>query len=172
MERKVLVAYATKAGSTRELALAVAEELRRRGLMADAEPVGAARALDEYGAVIVCAALYVGRLHKDARRFLADRRETLAKLPVALFVPGPVHTVEKEFVDARRQLDKELSNFPWFKPIAIHVVGGLFDPAKLGFPFRYIPAMKKMPASDARNWEAVRAQAGELAGQFGPSLRV
>lgn len=171
MGRRVLVAYATIAGSTRELALAVAEELRGLGMAADVEVVSDTGPLDEYGAVVLCAALYTGRLHKEARRFLAVHRERLAWVPVALFVPGPVHVVEKEFVNAERQLDKELARLPWFKPVARNIVGGRFDPAKLGFPFRYIPAMKKLPASDARDWPTIRAQARDLAVRFEPILR-
>lgn len=88
------------------------------------------------------------------------------KLPVALFVPGPVHTEEKEFTAAAAQLDKELAPYPWLSPVAKHVVSGLFDPAKLGSLFRMIPALRKMPASDARDWTAIHAQAEDLAEKF------
>jgi menaquinone-dependent protoporphyrinogen oxidase len=85
------------------------------------------------------------------------------KVPVALFVPGPVQKDEKDWIGARQQLDKELAKFLWLSPIARHIVGGKFDPAKLSFPFNLIPALRKMPASDVRDWPAIRSLAGELA---------
>ena len=42
--------------------------------------------------------------------------------------------------------------------------------AKLRFPYNLIPALKKMPASDLRDWEAIRAWASSLATQFLPDL--
>ena len=47
-------------------------------------------------------------------------------------------------------------------------VGGRFDPAHLRFPWNLIPALKNMPASDLRDWEAIRAWAGSLVEQFQP----
>jgi menaquinone-dependent protoporphyrinogen oxidase len=88
------------------------------------------------------------------------------KVPVALFVPGPVQTVEKDWTGARKQLDKELAKFPWLSPVAQHIVGGKFDPAKMGFPFNLIPALRKMPASDVRDWTAIRGLASGLAVTF------
>jgi menaquinone-dependent protoporphyrinogen oxidase len=171
MEAMVLVTYATRNGSTAELAQAVAEALGANGLAAEVLPAKDTRSLERYGAVVLAAPLYMFRLHKDARRFLKRNRMALASIPVALFVPGPVNTDEKEWVGAREQLQKELARFPWLAPVAQYVVGGKFDPKKLGFPFNLIPAMKRMPASDVRDWAAIRALAGELAVTLRPTLR-
>lgn len=84
-------------------------------------------------------------------------------MPVALFVPGPIDTREKDGAGAQQQLDKELARYPWFKPVACPIVGGAFDPKKLGFPWKFIPAMRKGPMSDARDWRAIRSWASELA---------
>jgi menaquinone-dependent protoporphyrinogen oxidase len=61
-------------------------------------------------------------------------------------------------------LDKELANFAWLKPVSITVFPGKFDPASLRFPYNLIPALKNMPPSDERDWEAIRAWAIEIAG--------
>ena len=163
MEPVVLVTYATRSGSTEELALVVAEVLRERQLAVETQPVGSVHDVEQYFAVVLAAPLYMFRLHKDARRFLSAHRGPLMKVPVALFVPGPVQKDEKDWIGARQQLDKELAKFLWLSPIARHIVGGKFDPAKLSFPFNLIPALSKMPASDVRDWPAIRSLAGELA---------
>jgi menaquinone-dependent protoporphyrinogen oxidase len=59
-----------------------------------------------------------------------------------------------------------LLKFPWFVPVGIEIFGGMFDPAKLRFPMNLIPALKQMPASDIRDWTAIRAWAHGLAAQF------
>ncbi len=166
MAASILVAYATRYGSTREVAEAVAATLRERGLAVDMEPVRQARALDHYEAIVLGAPLYMFHWHKDARRFLARHRRALTGHPVAIFALGPFHADEQEFQGARNQLDKELAKFPWLTPARIGIFGGAFDPQKLTFPHSVIPALKKMPASDVRDWSAIRTWTGELAAQL------
>jgi menaquinone-dependent protoporphyrinogen oxidase len=149
----ILVAYATRYGSTREVAEVVAETLRENELAVDLAPVRD-----------VGAPLYMFRRHKDARRFLSRHRRALMERPVAIFAPGPVHDPhdEEEWRNSRAQLDKELANYPWLKPAAVEIVGGKFDPSQLRFPINVFAG--KEPASDIRDWEAIRAWARELAG--------
>ena len=170
METNVLVAYATRMGSTEEVARAVAELMSENGLTLEVQPANVVRSLDGYGAVVLAAALYMGRLHKHARQFLAAHRRELTKLPVALFVLGPVSNAEKDWTGAQQQLKKELDKLPWFAPVSQQIVGGKFDPKNLGFPFNLIPALKKMPVSDVRNWTAIRDYAREAVEKFHTAL--
>ncbi len=170
MSSSVLVAYATRYGSTQEVAEAVAATLRDRGLEVDLQPMRQVRALDQYRAVVLGAPLYMFRWHKDAINFLERHRAALTALPVAIFALGPFHAEEKEFQEARGQLDKELAKFPWLTPKVIEIFGGKFDPQKLTFPHNLVPALKNMPASDARDWTVIRAWASDLAAQFQPAL--
>jgi len=170
MEIKVLLAYASTHGSTQEVAEAVAATLREHGLMVALMPVRDVRTLEGYHAVVLGAPLYMFHLHKDALRFLSRHQKTLSgALPVAIFAGGPIETGdEKEFQEVRKQLDQELAKYPRLKPVAVEVVGGRFDPARLRFPWNLIPALKQMPASDLRDWEAIRAWTDRLAAQFQP----
>jgi menaquinone-dependent protoporphyrinogen oxidase len=170
MSASVLIAYATRYGSTQEVAEAVAATLRERGLEVDIQPMRQVRALDQYRAVVLGAPLYMFHWHKDALHFLARHRQALTQRPVAIFALGPFHADEKEFQEVREQLDKELAQFPWLTPGAIEIFGGKFDPEKLTFPHNLLPALKKMPASDVRDWTAIRAWASALAAQFQPAL--
>jgi hypothetical protein len=47
------------------------------------------------------------------------------------------------------------------EPVAVAIFDGLVDPVKLDFPF------SRMPATDARDWDAIRALADEVAPQLG-----
>jgi menaquinone-dependent protoporphyrinogen oxidase len=168
MNIKVLVAYATTHGATKEVAEAVAGTLREQELTVDVQPARQMRALEGYHAVVLGAPMYMFRLHKDAKSFLARHQAALrAGLPIAIFAGGPFgEPEEKVWTDVRQNLDKELANFPWLKPLTVEVVGGKFDPARLRFPYNLIPAMKSMPASDLRDWDAIRAWAVDLTGKI------
>jgi len=170
MSASVLVAYATRYGSTQEVAEVIAATLRERELAVDIQPMRAVRTLEGYRAVVLGAPLYMFRWHKDALQFLARHREALSARPVGVFALGPFHDEEKEYQEVRRQLDKELAKFPWLTPQVIAIFGGKFDPQKLTFPYNLVPALKNMPASDARDWTAIRAWANDLAVQFQPAL--
>lgn len=163
MESKVLVAYASKYGSTQEVAEAVAATLRECGLTVDIQPMAAVRTLAGYGMAVLGAPLYMFHWHKDALRFLSRHHDALMKMPVAVFALGPFHDDAKEWQEVRSQLDRELAKYPWLRPFAVKIVGGKFDPAQLRFPLNLVPALKQMPASDIRDWTAIRAWARELA---------
>ena len=163
MPASVLVAYATRYGSTQEVAEAVAATLRERRWEVDLRPAREVRSLEGYSAVVLGTALYMFRLHKDARRFLTRHREALSKRPVAIFAMGPFNNDERDWQAVRAQLDKELAMFPWLVPIAHEVFGGKFDPAKLRFPYNLVPYLKRLPASDIRDWTAINAWASSIA---------
>lgn len=170
MHGSVLVGYATRNGSTQEVAETVAATLRDGGLEADVQPMRNVKTLAGYRLLVLGAPLYMFHWHKDALGFLSKHHAALNELPVAIFALGPFHDEEKEWEGVRAQLDKELAKFPWFTPVAHEVFGGKFDPAKLRFPLNLVPAMKKMPASDVRDWTAIRAWARDLAAKHSSAL--
>lgn len=163
MSSSILIAYATRYGSTQGVAEAVAETLREVGLDVDVRPLKDVGSLAEYGAVVVGAALYMHRWHRNARRFLSRHREGLTERPVAIFALGPVKDPhdEEEWRNSQAQLDEQLAKFPWLTPVAVELFGGKFDPEKLPFPINRLAGSE--PPSDARDWQAIRAWAADLA---------
>ena len=170
MSKSVLVGYATRYGSTREVAEAVAAALRDSGLAVDLQPVREVRSLAGYKALVLGAPLYMFRWHKDARRFLSRHRKAIAERPVAIFALGPVHDPhdESEWRDSRAQLEKELAKYPWLAPVALEIFGGKFDPENLRWPVNLLAGSE--PATDIRDWEAIRAWASELAAKLEPAV--
>lgn len=170
MSTSVLVGYATRYGSTQAVAEAIAATLREGGLAVDIQPAREVRTLEGYGAVVLGAPLFMFRWHKDAHRFLSHHRQAFAERPVAVFALGPVHDPhdEAEWQDSRAQLDKELAKFPWLTPLAVEVFGGKYDPEKLRFPISLFAGQE--PASDVRDWTAIRAWASSLVAKLEPAL--
>ena len=168
MSTSVLVAYATKYGSTEEVAEAIGETLRECGLDVEVRPAREVRAIADYEAVVVGAALYMYRWHRDARRFLSRHRHALTERPVAIFALGPTHGPDHadEWRDSRAQLDKALDRHGWLQPVDVELFGGMFDPAKLPFPINRFAGSE--PASDARDWEAIEGWVRKVAAQLAP----
>lgn len=166
MPTSVLVGYATKYGSTQEVAETVAETLGEYGLEVDLQLLRDVDTVAGYSSVVVGAPLYMFRWHKDALRFLSRHRQALTDRPVAIFALGPTHDPhdEEEWQDSWAQLKKALAKFPWLNPVALELFGGKYDPAKLGFPIKMLTGDE--PASDIRDWTAIRAWANNLVGKL------
>ena len=162
MSMSVLVGYATRYGSTREVADAIAATLRECGLAAELQPVREVRTLG--------APLYMFRWHKDARRFLSRHRKAITERQVAVFALGPVHDPhdESEWQDSRAQLEKELAKYPWLAPVTLEIFGGKYDPENLRWPINLLAGNE--PATDIRDWDAIRAWASDLAAKLEPAL--
>ena len=159
--RKILVAYATRFGSTHEVAEAIAAALRQAGAEVDIRPMQQIKGLDNYDAVVLGAAIYNTRWHPDAHQFLSQYQESLSRRPVAIFALGPLSTSDAAKLRSRRQLNKELEKYPWLKPVAMEMFVGKIDPAKLSFFDRLGTA-----ASDNREWAAIRTWANALPAQL------
>ncbi|MCZ7662501.1 MAG: flavodoxin [Thermoleophilia bacterium] len=162
----VLVAYATRYGSTREVAEAVSAALEGAGVPTEVRAAREVDSLEGYTAVVLGGALYFFRWHRDARKFLSRHRRTIGRLPVAVFGLGPINDTNEEYEGSRRHLDKALGKKSWFSPVSVAVFGGRLDPAGLRFPHNN-PAMKKLPPSDIRDWDAIRSWAEALPAAFG-----
>ncbi len=163
MARSILVAYATKHGSTREVAEAIAARLRQNGLDARPRPAAEVDDLSRFDGVVLGSAIYTGRLHADARRFLRRHRKALSKTGLAVFAMGP-RTSESTEIDASRvQVEHALAKVPELTPISIEIFGGVVDPAKLSFPF------SRMPASDARDWVQIERWSDTISVRLGAS---
>ncbi|MBK3631895.1 flavodoxin domain-containing protein [Streptomyces sp. MBT97] len=90
MTGTVLVTYGTTNGSTARIAETVADVLRKAGPTVDVLPAGEVTRVTAYDAVVVGGALYAGRWHKDARRFVRRHRHALEERPVWFFSSGPL----------------------------------------------------------------------------------
>ncbi len=172
MTSSILVAYASKYGSTQEVAEAIAETLRKVGITTTVEKARDVKALGEYSAVLLGAPIYIGAWHKDALSFLSRHRQELEKLPVAIFALGSTHDDEQERQESKAMLDKALATFPWLTPVAVQVFGGKFDPAKLRFPDSLIASLPaspihNAPPSDVRDWTAIHDWTTNLVVRFG-----
>jgi menaquinone-dependent protoporphyrinogen oxidase len=154
----LLVAYGTKHGSTQEAAEAIAARMQRAGREVELRRAADVDDVTLYDGVVLGGSLYFGHWHEDAVRFLSKHRRELSKLPVSVFALGPKSAEPQDLAESRAQLDKALQKAPEVEPRSVAIFGGVIDPAKLHFPLNH------MPASDARDWNAIEAWTNEIEG--------
>ena len=159
--KSLLLTYASRYGSTQEVAEKIADTLREDGFRVDIQAMQDVRQLDSYDAVLLGAAIYNARWHPEAHVFLSKYQETLKQHWVAIFALGPLSTSEAAMRRSRFQLDKELEKYTWLNPVAVEMFVGKSDPAKMGVFERMFTK-----ASDHRDWKAIRAWAKSLATQL------
>jgi menaquinone-dependent protoporphyrinogen oxidase len=159
---RVLVVVATKHGSTREIAAAVV-----RGLTDDTAGPPLTAVLQEaehaaspagFDAVVVGSAVYAGRWREPARDWVGAHAAALRDRPVWLFSSGPIGSPP----------------FPPDEPHDVHpltqlvgarghqVFAGRLDKDLLSFGERAMVTAMRAPLGDFRDWDAVRAWAGEI----------
>jgi menaquinone-dependent protoporphyrinogen oxidase len=144
MTGKVLVAYATRAGSTAEVAQAIAEVLRARsgGENVDVLPVKEVMDLSPYRAVIVGSAIRMGRWLPEAVDFVAKNQAALARVPAAFFL------VSGYLKDDTPEMRARVSAF-------LDPVRKILQPGKEGL------FAGKTGKGDWRNWDQIRAWAAD-----------
>lgn len=163
---RVLVCAASKHGATREIANAIADELRRAGMSVDLDEPDAVDSVTPYAAVVLGSAIYAGRWLESARRFADRHQAELRVRDVWLFSSGPVGTPlapTEEATDGRRLLARleahDHRTFP-----------GRVDESELGWVERTITHMISAPDGDFRDWAVIRDWATGIARTLGSTI--
>ena len=156
----VLVAYASKHGSTEEIAHSIAERIRAHGYDVKAAPIAHVEDLDDAEAVVVGSAVYAGSWMQEATAFVRHHAGELSQRPVWLFSSGPLGEHIEDVEDQPKQIPEFREAL---RPRDHHVFMGALAPEKLGFAERMMVKAVKAPAGDYRDWDDVRAWADRIA---------
>ncbi|MGO8981455.1 MAG: flavodoxin domain-containing protein [Streptosporangiaceae bacterium] len=157
---KVLVCAASKYGATSEIAQAVAEVLAERGCEVTVLPPEKVGAVEEFDAVVLGSAVYMGQWMKPARELAERSADALAARPVWLFSSGPVGEPAKP-VDNPVDVTKILEAT---KAHDHQVFTGKLVKKHLSFPDRAMASAIRAQEGDFRNWAEIRAWATGIAG--------
>ena len=150
----ILIAYASKYGSTREVAERIAQRLQKSGKQAEVKPVGQVADLGKAEAVIVGSALYQGGWLPEATAFVRKNATALSRIPTWLFSVGPLASDVKD--DEEQPI--ELAEFRDKIGESHHVVfHGALNHSKLDRSDRMTMKAAGAPEGDYRNWDAIAA---------------
>jgi menaquinone-dependent protoporphyrinogen oxidase len=161
MNQKVLVTYASRAGSTMEVAQTVADQLTSRGLAVDLRPIKQVSGVAEYSAVVVGSAIRMGQCLPEVMKFVEKHSAALNQMPTALFALHLMNIGSTEDDRTARQAYLE----PVRKLVKLQseaLFSGVGDMSKLSFLDGMIAKMVKSPEGDFRDWDTIRAWAQGL----------
>jgi len=156
---KVLVCAASKYGATSEIAQAVADVLAERGCEVTVLPPDKVGAVEEFDAVVLGSAVYMGQWMKPARELAERSAGTLASRPVWLFSSGPVGEPAKPAdnpVDVTQILQAT-------KARDHQIFTGKLAKKHLSFPDRAMASAIRAQEGDFRNWAQIKDWATGIA---------
>jgi len=170
VNKRILVAYASKYGSTGGIAETIGKELCREGATVDILQVKNAIDVNSYQGVIIGSAVYMGKWLPDATDFVKTNCEMLQRVPVAYFMA--CMTLHNPTEENRRTvlayLNPVLKAIPDVKPVKIGTFAGALDYNNLSWLNKKILKSKGTPEGDFRDWKAIHAWAKGSAGVFIP----
>ncbi len=162
MSERVLIAYASRCGSTAEVAEAIAQELAAQGQLVDVRGVREIPDLDGYRAVLVGSGVRFGKWLPEAVRFVERNRTPLTRVPTAFF------TVHALALDEGPTSQRE--RHAYLEPVRGLVMprheaffAGELDPARLSSGERWLARLVRAPEGDLRDWERIRGWARQIA---------
>jgi menaquinone-dependent protoporphyrinogen oxidase len=165
MKSRVLIVYASRAGSTGEVARAIGQTLNDAGALVDVRSVSDENDLGSYKAVIVGSAIRVGRWLPEAVDFVKKHRDELSRVPSAYFVV--CSTMKDDTPENRKKtlayLDPVHKAAPNIKPVDIGLFAGVIDFNKLSFMDRSMLKVRGASEGDFRNWAAIKKWATDIA---------
>lgn len=155
---KILIAYGSKRGGTAGLAKMIGDELSVAGLETVVEPAREVKRIDDFDAVVIAAALYAFRWHRDARWFARRHAKALRERPVWLVSSGPLdESATASDIPPVKQAAKVMSSIGARGHVTF---GGRLEPDAKGFP---ASAMAKTKAGDWRDQAHVHRWASAIA---------
>lgn len=162
MSNKILVAYASRAGSTAGVAEAIGQTLAESGAQVEVRPMKDVKDLAPYRAVVAGSAIQGGKWLPEAMQFMQTHRATLAQKPFAAFLvcmtlamPGADKYREHvaDFLQPVRAL---------VRPVSEGLFAGALDISKVPsfrdrLMFRLSVVFGVWSEGDHRDWNAIRA---------------
>ena len=167
MNKKILVAYASRAGSTGGVAESIGKTLAEAGLQVDVRQVGHVTDISGYDAVVVGSAIRGQKWLPEAMQFVRDHRAELARKPFAAFMvcitlsmanAGQYREGLKSWMSPVREL---------VHPVSEGYFAGVLDFTKVPFSLnilamRLVVLTGMWKEGDHRDWNAIRAWAEGL----------
>ncbi len=166
MSDKILVAYASRAGSTAGVAEAIGKTLSENGVQVEVRSMEDVKDLAPYRAVVAGSAIRGGKWLPEAMQFMQTHRAALAQKPFAAFLVCMTLTMAKgkyraqvaDWLGPVRELVKPVSEGLFAGALDISKVPSFGDRLK----FRLSVAFGVWSEGDHRDWNAIRAWAESI----------
>jgi menaquinone-dependent protoporphyrinogen oxidase len=163
MSHRTLVAYASRAGSTAEVAHVIGDVLREHGIDVDVQSVKDVEDLAAYDSLVLGSAIWAGKPLPEMRKFMAAQLDRIAERPVAYFIQCDLL---REYTPANRQIAlgyvEPLRKLK--EPVTVGLFAGRRDFSKVHPLLRWIlMRLVGLAEGDWRDWKQIRSWAETVA---------
>ena len=167
MSSRILVTYASRAGSTASIAEAIGKTLIEGGAQVDVIPMNEVKDLSAYRAVVAGSAIRGSKWLPEAVQFIRTHRSTLAQKPFAMFTVCNTMAMKNAEQYRSGVMGWVAPVRALVKPLSEGLFAGMLDFSKLPVNWdtlmlRLTVALGIFPRGDHRDWNAVRAWAENL----------
>lgn len=163
--RKILVTYASRGGSTAEIAAFIHQSLVTRGIDADLSPMVDVEDLTSYQAVVAGSAIQFDKWLPEAMDFMQQHQDTLRQKPFAAFLVC--------LGMSRKSAQAQRSAEAWMQPVLSMVTpvsagyfAGVLNLRKVPFVYRLLfrvaITLTSWTEGDFRDWDAIQHWADDL----------
>ncbi len=153
---RILVAYASRCGSTAEIAEALGRDLQSRGYKPEVLPVAKVSQLGGYRAILLGSAVRAGNWLAEATDFVRRHEREIQDLPNAFFT---VHM--RNIGDDEKSRNGRLGYLSrvreMVRPDSEVFFAGRMDLSRLSFGERLVCKVMGASSRDLRNWPAIHA---------------
>jgi len=163
----ILVTYASRAGSTAEVAEAIGKTLRESGAQVDVRPMKEVEDLSPYRAVVAGSAIRGGKWLPEAMDFMRAHRAELARVPCATFMVCITLAMRngEKYRQGLRDWMAEARSLA--RPVSEGMFAGKLDFSKVPLTFntllmRLMVLIGVFPRGDRRDWGVIHAWAESL----------
>jgi len=167
MSDRILVTYASRAGSTAGVAEAIGRTLTEGGALVDVVPMNDVKDLAPYRAVVAGSAIRGSRWLPEAVRFIQTHRSVLAQKRFAMFTVCITMAMKNAEKFRPGVMDWVAPVRAMVKPLSEGLFAGMLDFDKLPFNWdtlmlRITVAFGIFPRGDHRDWNVIREWAKRL----------
>lgn len=161
MNNKILVAYASKSGSTVDVAQTIGKSLSSKGAPVDVRPIKSVTNLDGYRAVVIGSGVRMGQWLPEAVEFVKKNQPKLSQLPTAFFTVHLLNTGDDEESRKKREAYTEPVR-QIVMPKTETFFAGRLNFSKLSLFELLISKAMNAKEQDLRDWNKIRAWAEGL----------
>jgi len=161
MNNRILVAYATKAGSTEEVAGHLAKKLTQHGAQVDLLPVSKVKDISPYRNIVLGSAIRIGKILPEMMEFIKKNQTALQEKEVDVFVL--CMTLDKDTPETRKTVSAFIDPVrEVIHPRKEGFFAGVVDPSRLGVFERMMMKAINPPVGDFRKWDEIDRWAENL----------
>ena len=166
MRQRTLIAYASRAGSTAEVAETIGDVLRQSGLDVDVRSVKGITDIAGYRALVLGSAIWAGKPLPEMLRFVTQQRDAMAQIPVAYFIL--CDTLREDTPANRRTAMGYLEPLRRLKqPVGEGLFAGRRDFSAVHPVVSWmLKHVFRLVEGDFRDWELIRVWVATIAAQL------